>query len=165
MKLEDFARHFPDKLARLNDFVNGSDIKDLAGVEAVNHFQSSFDNEGFTDDVLQPWAEVKRRQAGSPWYGHSGQLGRYSDERTRAPILSGETRELRNAIRYVHTPYGVRILNEKPYAAVHNQGGLAYVYGKVPFNVTARTFIAPSKMLMSTISDKIKRVITTIIAT
>lgn len=157
MDISDFAKAFPRKIGKLREFAEGNDIKDIAGREAVRHFKQSFDNEGFTDERLDPWRDVKRRDPDSPWYGHSGQTGKFSLERTTAPILTGETRELRNATRYTHTPTGVRILNDKPYARIHQEGGKAYVYGKTPFVMTPRPFIGYSKVLMTRIKDKIKR--------
>lgn len=157
MDISELAKAFPAKIDKLKEFVQGNDIKDIAGVEAVNHYKASFDNEGFTDKTLNPWKDVKRRDSDSPWYGHSGQTGKFSAERTSAPILTGETKELRNATRYTYTPNGVRILNEKPYAKIHQEGGTAYVYGKTPFVMTPRPFIGQSKVMMDNIKDKINR--------
>lgn len=157
MKIEDFAKQFPKKLKELNDFVNSEDILDILGVEAVNHFKGSFDNEGFTDDTLNPWKNVKRRDSDSPWYGHSGQTGRFSTARTTAKVLTGETRELQNSITYTRIPAGARISSDKPYAAVHQFGGMAKIYGKKQFNMTPRPFIGKSKLLVDNISNKIKR--------
>lgn len=50
---------------------------------AVDHFRKSFDNERYTDELLNPWQEVGRCKPESPWYGHSGETGRY------APIPGG----------------------------------------------------------------------------
>lgn len=157
MDIKQFLDRFPEKLKQLQEFVHSTQIKDIAGVEAVKHFKSNFDNEGFTDEHLDPWKDVKRRDPNSSWYGHSGQTGKFSKERTTAPILTGETRELRNAIRYKYLPNGVRVLNEKPYARIHQEGGTAYIYGKKPFTMTARPFIGKSVVLTNNIKDKIKR--------
>lgn len=163
MKIEDFAKAFPAKVEEIRAFTEGSDIKDIMGVEAVNHFRESFDNEGFTDEILNPWKEVERRKPESPWYGHSGQTGRFSPERTTALILTGETGELKAATRYKYIPGGVRISNEKPYAAVHQFGLPAKIYGKKLFTMPARPFIGKSKALVRKIEDKIKRQLINII--
>lgn len=157
MKIEDFARKFPHKIAELKQFASGEDVKDIVGVEAVNHFKDSFRNEGFTDETLNPWKDVKRRDPASPWYGHSGQTGRFSAERTTAKILTGETRELQNSITYTRIPGGARIRSDKPYAAVHQFGGMAKIYGKKQFNMTPRPFIGKSAVLNNKIKEKIKR--------
>lgn len=157
MNIDDFAKAFPDKLQDLQQFVYGNDVKDIMGVEAVNHFKESFDNEGFTDEMLNPWKDVKRRDPDSSWYGHSGQTGKFSAERTQAKILTGETGELRNAIEYKYLPNGVRISNEKPYAAVHQYGLPAKIYGKKSFVMTPRPFIGKSKVLIKKIEKSIKQ--------
>lgn len=164
MDIQDFAKAFPEKLRELQQFTEGNDIKDILGVEAVNHFKESFDNEGFTDEVINPWKEVERRKPDSPWYGHSGQTGKFSPERTQAKILTGETGELRNAITYKYLSNGVRVANEKPYAAVHQYGLPAKIYGKKPFKMPARPFIGKSKALIRKIETKIKRELIRILA-
>lgn len=157
MKIEDFARQFPHKIKELTDYVNSEEIKDIIGVEAVNHFKGSFDNEGFTDETLNPWKDVERRDPDSPWYGHSGQTGKVSEARKTSPILTGETRELQNSITYERIPGGARVQSDKPYAAVHQFGGMAKIYGKKQFSMTPRPFIGKSVQLVDKIKEKIKR--------
>ena len=100
---------------------------------------------------------MKRREPTSPWYGHSGQTGKFSNARTSSKILSGETKELQNSITFDHIAYGARIKSDKPYAAVHQFGGLAKIYGKKEFNMTPRPFIGKSAVLVSNINKKIKK--------
>ncbi|HHU96844.1 MAG: phage virion morphogenesis protein [Bacteroidota bacterium] len=163
MKIDEYARLYKDKMRRLEEFTRGDDIKDILGTEAVNHFKGSFQNEGFTDEVLNPWKDVKRRDPSSPWYGHSGQRGKFSNARTTAKILSGETRELQNAITYRRITNGVRVVNDKPYASVHQYGGRAKIYGKKEFQMTPRPFMGRSAVLVRNINDKIRREMTRII--
>lgn len=155
MTLDEFIKQFPQKLQEIQEFTQGDKLKQIIGVEATNHFKDSFQNEGFTDDTLNPWKDVKRRDPESPWYGHSGQTGKYSDARTSAKILSGDTRELQNSITYHYIPGGVRISSDKPYAAVHQYGGMAKIYGKKQFTMTPRPFIGKSKLLLENINTKI----------
>lgn len=157
MDIKDFAKRFPEKMRKVREFTNGDAIKDILGVEAVNHFKQSFANEGFTDEVLNPWKDVKRRDPQSKWYGHSGQTGKKSTERMSAKILTGETRELQNAITYRRIENGVRVSNEKPYASVHNYGGRAKIYGKKEFQMPKRQFIGPSAIMVTAIKAKIKK--------
>ncbi len=82
MTIKEFAARFPQKMEQLKAFTSGDDIKDILGNEAVNHYKESFQNEGFTDEVLNPWKDVKRRDPSSPWYGHSEQRGKFSAART-----------------------------------------------------------------------------------
>lgn len=157
MDINEYSRRFREKMQEIQAFIEGDDIKDIIGVEAVNHFQGSFDNEGFTDKTLQPWQDVKRRDDKSEWYGHSGQTGKFSQARTTAKILTGETRELRNAISYVHTDSGVKVTSPTAYGRVQQFGLLAKVYGGKSFQMTPRPFMGKSVLLKNNIEDKIKK--------
>lgn len=165
MDIHEFNRRFAEKMDEIKEFVNGDDIRDIIGVEAVNHYKKSFTDEGFTDKVLNPWQDVKRRDKTSQWYGHSGQTGKFSAARTTAAVLSGETRELANAITYRKTERGVRISNDKAYASVHNYGGRAKIYGKKEFQMPQRRFIGRSSVMITNINAKIKREVTRILTT
>ncbi len=151
------AEQFRKRKEEINNFLRGSDIRTIIGVEAVNHYQESFANEGFTDKHLVKWKDVQRRNTFSKWYGHSGQTGKFSNARTTANILTGETGELMNAIRFAPTARGVEIINAKKYARVHNFGGMAKIYGKKPFMMTPRPFMMPSAVLNDKIRSKILR--------
>lgn len=157
MDIQEFAKVIEEKKRQLQEFMRSSQLKDTVGREAVEHFKRSFDEEGFTDENLNPWKEVERRKPESPWFGHSGQMRKFSLERTSAPILSGETGLLKSSIRYTYLPDGVRISNSAPYAAVHQYGLPAKIYGKKQFTMTPRPFIGKSKVLKRNIEDKIKR--------
>jgi hypothetical protein len=110
MDINEFNRTLADKMKKVQDWVQGEDIKDILGVEAVSHYKESFENEGFKDEeTIQKWQEVKRRDPDSAWHGHSGQTGKFSQARTIAKILSGETGELKNALTYVKIDKGVRV--------------------------------------------------------
>lgn len=74
MDIKEFARIFPERLEKIKQFTTGEEIKDILGTEAVNHFRESFQNEGFTDETLNPWKDVKRRDPASKWHGHSGDI-------------------------------------------------------------------------------------------
>ncbi|HHT23159.1 MAG TPA: virion morphogenesis protein [Bacteroidales bacterium] len=157
MDLSQFAKQFPQKMKELNDYVTGKEIKDMLGVEAINHFKQSFLDEGFTDEKLEKWSEVERRKPETPWYGHSGQTGKFSQARTTAKILSGETRELANAFSYVRTQDGAKITNDKSYAAVHQFGLPAKIYGKKSFIMKPRPFVGKSVILINKIQDNIRK--------
>ena len=156
MDISEFAKLFPQKMDEINQYIEGDEIRDMFGVEAVNHFKQSFLNEGFTDETLEKWPDVVRRDPASPWYGHSGQTGEFSKARTAAKVLSGETRELANAISYVRTPEGAKITNDKPYASVHQFGLPAKIYGKKSFVMKPRPFIGKSVVLKNKIEDNVQ---------
>lgn len=156
MDINEANRILQERMNLAKQFIEGNDIKDIMGVEAVNHFKKSFDQEGFTDKSLIKWKEVKRRKTESAWYGHSGQTGKFSEARTKAKILHGETKELKESISYVRTPIGARVTNDTPYASVHQFGQKAKIYGKKEFTMTARPFMGKSMILKIAIERKIK---------
>lgn len=157
MDIQEYSRLFRQKMQEINEFAESDAIKDIAGVEAVNHYQMSFYWEGFTDESLVPWDDVVRRDPDSPWYGHSGQTGKFSQARTSAKILTGETGELRDGIYFEHTDSGVRITSSTAYGRVHQYGLPAKIYGKKVFQMPARPFMGKSKVMVGNIKSKIKR--------
>lgn len=114
MDITQFAKMFPQKMAEVRKYVEGEGVKIDMGRIALDHFDVNFEKGGFVDSVLNPWKEVARRKPDSPWFGHSGQTGKRSPERMNAPILHGETRELRRATRMEILSNGVRIINSTP---------------------------------------------------
>jgi hypothetical protein len=49
MDINEYNRLFKAIMQDIKAFVEGDDIKDILGVEAVNHFQGSFDNPNYPD--------------------------------------------------------------------------------------------------------------------
>lgn len=134
----------------------------IIGVEAVNHFKESFEKQGFTDETLEKWEDVERRKPGSPWYGFKYQSkvarpgrGRrrqdsttnYSPAASKRPILSGDTQELMNSIRYTRLSGGARIIAGTAYAKVINEGGQIKVFGKKTATMPKRQFMGKSTVL------------------
>jgi phage gpG-like protein len=155
MNISEFAKLFPEKMREVTHYLEGDGVKSDIGRVALEHVERNFEQEGYVDEALNPWKEVERRKPDSPWYGHSGQLGKPSSERKEAPILHGETRELSRATRMVLTPEGVRLINSTPYAAVHQFGLPAKIYGKKPFTMPKRPFMGRSKVMEANIRKKI----------
>ena len=164
MDLKTFSKQFEQKRREAVEFLKGDDAKKIIGRESVEFFKQSFENEGFTDKTLEKWPDVKRRDSASPWYGHSGDTGKFSQARTVAKILAGETGELKDSLRYFIIPDGVKIVNATVYAGVHQFGLNAKVYGKHAFKMLARPFIGKSEVLKSnlekTLVDNIKQILT-----
>ncbi len=148
---------FEEHLNKIKKILKSDDIKDILGVEAVNHFKSSFDNEGFEDKNVKKWDNVKRRDPLSVWYGHSSKKKGFSNAAATNKILKGETNELREANTYRRTRKGVVVLNSKKYARVHQFGGKAYIYGKKQFTMKARPFMGQSDVLNKKIRAKLVR--------
>lgn len=157
-----------------------NDLPRQVGREAVTHFKANFNREGFVDDGLQKWQEVKRRDPGSPWYGFEYKGERrtsyafsrdrktgktrkakqqkrlnFSRAATQRKILNGRIHELQDSLRYVKNDKGVMITSDKPYAAVHNEGGPIKVFGKKTVRLPARPFVGYSQEL----DEKIEQII------
>lgn len=165
------------KLAELERF-RQEDMPHIIGTEAVRHYNESFVNEGATDESLVKWKDVKRRNPDSPWYGFSAgaksprpganpeskaKATNFSPTRTTDKILTGESNELKNATDYIVAPGKVTVINDKPYARVHNFGEGAVIFGKKPFKMPARPFIYVSAQLNQRILGKIKKEVKIII--
>lgn len=121
----------------------------LAGAEAVEHFKESFQNEGFTDEVLVKWQDVQRRT-------NPKRVDRAAASR---PILTGSTGDLGRSIDYTAQPGEVVVKSDtmgagsdKDYAAAHNEGTTTAGRNR---NVTIpkRQFIGKSKALDKKIED------------
>ena len=154
MNLNDFSRRFSQKIEEINKLAREETYTIVAN-EAVDHFKKSFADEGFTDETLQKWPDVERRNPQSPWYGFQpGNKNNFSPARAVANILTG-TGELGNAITSEIKPGVVTIKNDKEYAAVHNYGGEAKIFGKKSFQMKKRQFIGPSRQLLSKINKEI----------
>lgn len=110
------------------------------GKIAVDHFKQNFEDQGFTDNSLQQWKEVKRRMPPK----RKGVAG-------VRKILHGETSELFNSISHRPEPRRSVIFSDLVYAAVHNEGLMAG-RGK-GFRMPKRQFIGPSVRL----DDKIQK--------
>jgi phage gpG-like protein len=155
MGIDEFNLQFERKMQDLRDFVR-NDVPEIVGIEAVNHFKETFDKE--TDLSGNPWKEVERRDPESEWYGFSaGAKKNFSQARTTAKILSGETGELKEATTWRYEHGMVVVSNDKPYAAVHNFGQQAMIFGKKTFTMPKRQFMAHSKELQEKIDNKIER--------
>ena len=73
MNLSDLRDRLRRKADDIQQYLEG-DAKHIVGQTAVDHFRKSFDDQGYTDELLNPWQGVERRKPESPWYGHSGNL-------------------------------------------------------------------------------------------
>ncbi|HUM50472.1 MAG TPA: phage virion morphogenesis protein [Chitinophagales bacterium] len=147
-----------------------NDIMDIIGVESVNHFKQSFEDEGFTDSSLEKW---KSRA--------SKRLTR-NEQKTMS-----DTGELADSIDYKVNGMELTVYSDKPYAQIHNEGGEITVTPKMrsffifkhyeaveagnddvadmwlamffsdTITVPERQYIGESEMLNANIMDKIVR--------
>lgn len=81
------------------------------GRMAKDHFQENFRKSGFVNNGLQQWPKTKRQLSGT-----SSAAAQYG------PLLSGRN-HLFSSMKYTPSDYRVKVANEVPYAAIHNEGG------------------------------------------
>ena len=81
------------------------------GRMAKDHFQENFRKGGFVNNGLQQWPKTKRQLSGT-----SSAAAQYG------PLLSGRN-HLFGSMKYTPSDYRVKVANEVPYAAIHNEGG------------------------------------------
>lgn len=144
------------KIAKIKTYL-GRSIFEVIGTESVKHFRESFRNQGFTDNNLSKWPDVKRRDPNSSWYGFKyGNKRNFSDAATRRPILS-DTKELEESINYrVNTSARkVIVSSDKIYAKIHNEGGTVRVFGKASAKMPKRQFMGDSKALVRKLEKEI----------
>lgn len=147
----------------------------IVGDMAEKHFKANFDKEGFVNNGVQPWKEVKRRDPSSPWYGFSyrgkklkgkrrkgvrRRSANFSNAATKRKILTGPTGELRRSLKYnvqaaTSKKIAVGIISDKPYATVQNEGGTIRIFGKASAFLPARPFVGYSKELEEQLQKKI----------
>ena len=122
-----------------------TDIPIIIGKKAVDHFKDSFQNEGFTDKTLNPWKEVKRRQ--NP---------KITGAKASRKILTGDTGDLGESIKYRTEPGAAVIYSDKPYAEAHNEG-TTNAGRRHNVVIPKRQFIGESEELDAEIEREIER--------
>lgn len=183
------TKDFQEKLNKLKEGLT-RDIPVIVGKLAVDHFKENFHKQGFVNNGLKKWANVKRRDQSSPWYGfeytgqkrtsvaftRSKQTGKtqrsakqkplnFSSSATTRKVLSSKRMELYNSIRYKTSGGQVVISSDKPYAQLHNEGGTIKVFGKHPVKIPQRQFMGESKELSDKFAEQINVYIHTIFNT
>ena len=75
-----------------------NDLPRIVAKEAVDEFRENFTRQGFRNNGIQRWPEVKRRMPNSPWYGFQ-----YKGER-RSPKdrkKKGQKRKLNFSLKLI----------------------------------------------------------------
>lgn len=90
------------------------DLVQKAGKDYMEHFQSSFDNEGFTDEKLVKWDGRSRK-----------------DRNKKKRNLLVKTGRLRRSLKKKVRGSKVLIYTASPYAEIHNEGGTIKTTAKV----------------------------------
>jgi len=158
MNIEEHIRQLYHQNTEFQRWFN-NDLPEMVGVEAVNHFTESFQNEGFTDETLEKWQEVKRRS-------DPKRIDRAAASR---PILTGDTGDLGRSIESKAQPGEVKITaattaagSDKDYAAAHNEGTTTAGRGNKT-KIPKRQFIGKSAVLDKKIMDICERKIASIL--
>ena len=157
-----------------------NDLPRIAGKMAVDEFRENFRRQGFRNNGITPWPDVRRRDKSSPWDGFqykgerrtsvryirdrkTGKTRRsktqrklnFSNAATRRGILIGPGANLMNSISVrERSPSQVIVGTDLPYAEVHNEGGYIRVFGKAVRKLPKRQFIGESRELMDEIEKK-----------
>ena len=157
-----------------------NDLPRIAGKMAVDEFRENFRRQGFRNNGITPWPDVRRRDKSSPWYGFqykgerrtsvryirdrkTGKTRRsktqrklnFSNAATRRGILIGPGANLMSSISVrERSPSQVIVGTDLPYAEVHNEGGYIRVFGKAVRKLPKRQFIGESRELMDEIEKK-----------
>lgn len=148
-----------------------NDLPRIVAKEAVDEFRENFVRQGFRNNGVQRWPEVKRRMPNSPWYGFQykgerrspkdrkkkGQKRKlnYSLKYTKYDILRITSNLYRSVTSFEVSPERVEIGSDLPYAQVQNDGGYIKVFGKAKVKLPKRQFIGESKELM----DELERIL------
>lgn len=156
------------------------DLPRIAGKMAVDEFRENFHRQGFRNNGITRWQDVKRRDKNSLWYGFqykgekrtsvrfvrdrkTGKTKRsntqrklnYSNAATKRGILIGPGANLMNSItEKERSKDKVVIGSDLPYAAVHNEGGTIKVFGKSVRKLPKRQFLGESRELMDELQKK-----------
>ena len=157
------------------------DLPKIAGKMAEDEFRENFQRQGFRNNGITPWKDVKRRDSKSAWYGfqykgerrtsiairknkRTGKYARSKKQRklnfslaaTERRILVGPGSNLMNSIRVREaTSSRVVIGSDLPYSEVHNEGGYIRIFGKKKVKLSKRQFIGESRELMNELEQKL----------
>jgi len=146
----------------------------IMGIEGTKHFKKSFQDEGFTDETLQKWEDLKPSTIKNKTRANGSTPG----------ILTNQG-HLGDAVDWNADYNGVTFKNDRPYAQVHNEGGTVskgarsetfvrnrgtnnrfapgttagkgFSFKESSFQMPKRQFMGPSKKLEEKIVEKITK--------
>jgi len=110
MDIKDFSELIKSQSREIDQFMRRK-LPVKVGRIAKDHFQENFRKGGFVNNGLQQWPKSKRQLSGT-----SSAAAQYG------PLLSGRN-HLFGSMKYTPSDYRVKVANEVPYAAIHNEGG------------------------------------------
>ena len=158
--LKQFSIDFKRQVKSIETFMK-KDLHRIVKREALNHFEGSWDKQGFTDTTLKKWAP--RTEPAKKFKKSGGKLKSYqrwkAKDKGRAILVSHRTDtkggHLKDSLRGEIRGSKVIIATDKVYARVHNEGGRAG-RGK-GFTMKKRQFIGDSEKLNQRIINKIDK--------
>lgn len=112
MKVELFIKQVLQPMQKDLDTLFRRELPIIVGNMARRHFQENFRQGGFVDKGLTPWPKTKRQRSG----------GKSADAQ-HGPLMS-QRQYLFSEVRYIPGDYRVKVLNEVPYAPIHNWGAV-----------------------------------------
>ncbi|MCL2290841.1 MAG: phage virion morphogenesis protein [Bacteroidetes bacterium] len=110
MTSKEFRKYLQSKQEEIKKAMEET-IPKKAANKAVLHFKKSFQDEGFTDNNLEKWQEVKRCENPK----------RADLAKAKLPVLTG-TGDLGRSIKATTEPGKVTITSDLPYSSAHNEG-------------------------------------------
>ena len=145
MTPEELKIHFEQLPGIVKTFIKG-ELRKNVGEIAIKHYTENFQKEGFMDDTLKPWKEVKRRL--NP---------RIRGARSTRKILTGDTADLGRSIKYEMGPSEteITVFSDLPYGAAHNEGTSTAGRGRST-KIPKRQFIGHSQKLDEKIQKEIE---------
>lgn len=126
MDQKDFTKLIESQKKELGELMRRK-LPVIVGRMAKDHYQDNFRKGGFVNNGLKKWPQTKRQQSGTK--SASAKYG---------PLLS-KRKHLFSSVKYVPGDYRVKVANEVPYAAIHNEGG----------TVTAHPVVTPKMRKMA----------------
>jgi|BioPla2DNA2_1021312.scaffolds.fasta_scaffold10759_5 phage gpG-like protein len=135
----------------------------IVKTEGLNHFEESWDNQGFTDKSLDKWQKRKAPPAITKSGKPSAAYDKWARKDAGRAILVGHQADssgghLKDSLKASATTKAVIFSSDKEYAEVHNEGGRSG-RGK-GFQMPRRRFMGPSKVLNDKIFKKLEKEIT-----
>lgn len=160
--MKDLPTLLKDKAAALTRYLQTAAPR-VIGVEAKKHFKEGFVNEGFTDAVLEPWKEVKRRSEDRKKRNKNGTISKSQPRDQRRKILS-DAGTLKNSIDYAISGNEIEVGTDdiKGKAEAHNEGTTTAGRGNST-TIPKRQFIGKSEQLEKKIQEKFERDVTKIL--
>ena len=154
--------HIPEDIKRqaeeLQEFIE-NDLLDIVEVEGLNHFEESFENEGFTDTSLVKWEKRKTTNRGgrdltvyrTNRRGKAGRLNSFGQKNKGRQTLTGHGsggNKLRNSGRANKIKGAIQFIWDKEYAERHNEG---------TDGMTKRQFVGESKVVNNKIDEQVEQ--------